>query len=75
MSQHCQELADRLSAYLDGELMGDDLASVLAHLEECPRCRHCLSTLRTTRDLLRKLPGPCLPDDAKDRLKACLKKK
>lgn len=37
---------DRLSAYLDGELIGDDVSRVERHLEDCPACRAELAGLR-----------------------------
>jgi len=73
MKEDCQQLIERVSAYLDGEVEGQDLAELLHHLEECRCCQHCLATLRATRELLRKMPAPQLPDDLKARLKACLK--
>ncbi|MDO8665299.1 MAG: anti-sigma factor [Gemmatimonadales bacterium] len=43
MSAH---LNQELSAYLDGELHGDELAVVEAHLAECEECRTTLESLR-----------------------------
>ncbi len=43
MSAH---LNQELSAYLDGELRGEELATVEAHLAECEECRATLESLR-----------------------------
>ena len=74
MSEHCRQLADKLSAYLDGELQEKDAKEVMKHLEECECCRHCVETLKLTRDTVRKMSKPEMPKDMKDRLKSCLRK-
>jgi len=74
MKEDCRELTEKLSAFLDGEAEGKDLDRILAHLEECRCCRHCLDTLRVTREALKKIKPPEMPADMKKRLKACLKK-
>ena len=73
MKGDCIKLADKISAHLDGELSGKELADLLRHLEECGCCRNCLDTLRQTRNMLERLPAPEMPADLKARLKACLK--
>lgn len=73
MKGECLELAEKISAHLDQELAGPDLAELLRHLEECGCCRHCLDTLRQTRRLLQHLPGPEMPPDLKAKIKACIK--
>ncbi len=72
MDQECRDLTDRLSAYLDGELAGDDLAEIIRHLEECGCCRECLNEIRAVRDALRKIKTPEMPPGLTDRLKTCL---
>ncbi|HUT52326.1 MAG TPA: zf-HC2 domain-containing protein [bacterium] len=73
MDKECQDLTDRLSAYLDGDLAGDDLEEIIKHLDECGCCRECLGELRQVRDALRKMKAPEVPAGLTDRLKACLK--
>jgi anti-sigma factor RsiW len=73
MKNECAELAERLSAFLDGEAPEADVAGLLQHLEKCHYCRSCLETLRATRALLQKMPSPEIPPEMKARLKACLK--
>lgn len=73
MKGDCIKLADKISAHLDQELHGEELADLLHHLEECGCCKHCLETMRQTRAMLKKLPGPEMPVDLKAKLRACLK--
>ncbi len=48
--------ADRLSAYLEGELDGPREAEVAAHLAGCPECASLFEAMRDTRDALASLP-------------------
>jgi anti-sigma factor RsiW len=74
MSDHCQELADKLSGYIDGEIDGEELDTMIKHLEECQCCQKCLETLQATRNMISKMERPEIPPDMKERLKSCLKK-
>lgn len=57
---------DRLSAYLDGELVAEDAARVERHLESCPSCRAELAGLRRVVRRLertrRSAPPPLLAE-------------
>ena len=55
MSEH---ITQWLSAYLDGELHGERLRQVEAHLEGCPDCQAGLQSLRGLSDLLKAAPAP-----------------
>lgn len=57
------EVAEELSAYLDGELEPDRAASVDAHLTSCEECSALLEELRATHDALASLGGLSAPDD------------
>jgi len=50
-------LGDRLSAYLDGELLTIEQQRVTKHLEHCPECRAELQELDRARTAVRSLPG------------------
>lgn len=59
-----------LSAYLDGELLPEDIQAVEAHLRTCAPCRTELEALRATRRLLGRLATPPLPPEFAARLAA-----
>lgn len=50
-------LGDRLSAYLDGELVTLEHRRVTRHIVECSECRHELQDLDRARIAVRSLPG------------------
>ena len=50
-------LGDRLSAYLDGELVTMERRRVTRHLVDCPDCRGELQELDRARIAVRSLPG------------------
>ncbi len=60
-------IADRferlLSAYLDGELLPEEMAEVRAHLAGCESCREELESLRATKQLVGHLAQAALPPD------------
>ncbi|HEV7503267.1 MAG TPA: zf-HC2 domain-containing protein, partial [Vicinamibacteria bacterium] len=53
--------AERLSAFLDGELSTADRAQVESHLRECPACAHELEELAAVDAFAREVPVPA-PD-------------
>jgi predicted anti-sigma-YlaC factor YlaD len=55
MSKHITEW---LNAYLDGELHGNRLQFVEAHLAECPVCQAELGSLESLSGLLQEVPAP-----------------
>ena len=57
----CDEAQEHLSAYLDRELTAELAAAVRAHLDACPDCRAVADGLRTTADLLGRLPVRSAP--------------
>lgn len=59
----CPEFAERLSAYLDGELGEDEREAMAAHLTACAACRVALAALARLGDLLRATPAPPLGED------------
>jgi anti-sigma factor RsiW len=48
----CRELEPLLTSYIDGEATSSARASVEAHLERCPRCRHRVAGERAAREVL-----------------------
>jgi anti-sigma factor RsiW len=49
---------DRMSDYLDGELVVGGLGRMDRHVGECAECRRLLAGLRRTLEALRGLPSP-----------------
>lgn len=68
----CQEVQDRFSAYLDGELPEDVAAAVRRHLEGCPRCRQEFASWQRLWELLAAGPEPEVPPDLSARILARL---
>jgi anti-sigma factor RsiW len=56
--KHPSEL---ISAYLDGELKGDELGTLVYHLAECGRCSSELQQIQQVRTAVRSLPMLELP--------------
>jgi len=52
---NCEELADRIVDYVDGELPADEAQIVARHLSECERCRQTAEALRRSLDLARAI--------------------
>ena len=50
------QITDRLSAYLDGELSDAERASIEAHLQTCADCRAVLTDLRSIVAAASRLP-------------------
>jgi anti-sigma factor RsiW len=49
----CEELADSIVDYVDGELPANEAEIVARHLSECPRCRQIASDLQRSLSLAR----------------------
>jgi anti-sigma factor RsiW len=67
----CQELAEFLMKYLEGELPEAQRASLDEHLDLCPPCLAYLETYRKTIELGRSIctdPSGAVPDDVPEEL-------
>lgn len=53
---NCEQVEERLSAYLDNMLAPDERRDVTIHLQACPRCMALLAELRQYDILLAQLP-------------------
>jgi anti-sigma factor RsiW len=58
MSKGCKSFAVDLSAYFDGELEGDSLRHMEAHLADCAGCRDTLKRFSKLRSALHALARP-----------------
>ena len=60
----CQQLVEKVSAYLDGELRDRDRVAVERHLAECDHCRGYVEQVRTLLQITADSAGAAeLPDD------------
>ena len=70
---HCPELLNFLSDYVDGALQDELCAEIDRHLEGCENCRIVVDTLRKTIYLYQATSAdPTLPGDVRQRLYHCL---
>lgn len=53
--------SELISAYLDGELIGDETSELLSHLATCGRCSADLEEMQGVRTAVRSLPVLELP--------------
>jgi anti-sigma factor RsiW len=58
MDNHCLEVQDNLSAWLDGELAPEVMTQVERHLEGCAGCRRELAQLEALEQALAGLSAP-----------------
>jgi len=52
---NCRHIINKLSAYLDGELTGEEMLTIRRHISECESCATELASVRKTKMLLSKL--------------------
>jgi anti-sigma factor RsiW len=66
----CHILAERLSAYLDGDLPTAACASIRRHAKSCRRCAALIDDLQKTAGLCRRAGTRPLPLSVRARAKA-----
>lgn len=66
---NCDEVRNRLSEYLDGELTPLERSELASHIERCPACASELDTIKRTVELVRSLPRLCAPPKLAPELK------
>lgn len=59
----CQDISERSSQYLDGELSPRQKLAFRFHLLLCRACGHYVDQLQTTRSALSIVVGPEIPAD------------
>ena len=69
----CQTVVELLTDYLEGALDPTTCARVEHHLSLCPPCATYLDQLRTTMELVGRLPEDTLPADALQELDAAFR--
>ena len=71
---NCKSVQNRLSAYIDRELGGDELLQIRAHVSACPVCRAEAESIRALKSLLGGVACPEPPDGLAERLTASVLK-
>ena len=66
---NCDEVRDRLSEYLDGELASVERSELVSHIERCRSCASELETIRRTVELVSSLPRLSAPPELAQEVK------
>jgi anti-sigma factor RsiW len=69
---NCKGVESRLSAYLDGELTGQEMLAVREHLSYCRECRQEETSLRGLKRMLCSLSAAEPPVGFEEKLAACV---
>ncbi len=67
-SQSCQDLKDKLSGFIDGELDDALCEEIQRHMEGCDNCRIMVDTLKKTITLYQSCSDDAVPPDVHARL-------
>ena len=65
----CREAEQRLQAYVDRALTGDEVVAIEAHLAVCPACARCYRLESHMRATIRKVCDEPCPEALKVRLR------
>lgn len=68
MNVTCQQVAELLYEYLEGQMPADQCKCFEQHLCDCPPCEVFLVTYRETIRVTKALPCEALPDELVARL-------
>jgi anti-sigma factor RsiW len=68
-SEHCAEMFEKLSEYIDGELDRLTCKALEKHIENCVACKICLATLKKTVRLCQGLPTDTVPENFSRKLR------
>lgn len=71
----CQRVVSMLSAYIDGEVHGQDANLVKQHLEQCASCAQELKVLQRTTEVLRAVPEVEPPASLMEQIEAATVKR
>lgn len=71
---HCMELFQYLSEYIDSELDAATRMKIEEHIQSCEPCQVCLKTLKQTVNLCNHLEQYQVPELFSQKLKAAINK-
>ncbi len=60
----CQWVVNKLSAYLDGELMKEENRDIRRHLFSCHSCEQEFNNIRALKEMMGKMDAPVFPGTA-----------
>ena len=67
--EQCLRLFEKLSEYIDQELDPAVCDMIERHMQDCEPCQACLSSLKQTISLCRKMQVAAMPNDFSRRLR------
>ena len=67
--QHCLEMFEKLSEYIDGELDHATCDEIEKHAKNCVACFSCMETLKRTVALCKKVEDQPIPREFSKKLK------
>ncbi len=67
--QHCLEMFEKLSEFIDGELDQVTCAEIKKHADNCVACFSCLETLKRTVALCKNVGDKPIPQEFSRKLK------
>ncbi len=73
--QHCLEMFEKLSEYIDGELDQVTCAEIKKHADNCVACFSCLETLKRTVALCKNVAVKPIPQKFSRKLKEIIANK
>jgi anti-sigma factor RsiW len=72
--ENCEELFEKISELIDGELDGPTGDQIMAHINACPHCRACFATFKKSVEVFRRLGRESAPPNLVADLKAFIHK-
>ncbi len=63
MTVSCEYVAERLSAYMDGECTPEEAEQIRAHLSDCAECEMLLASFKETSEWVAAASEVSIPDD------------
>lgn len=67
--EHCREMFEKLSEYIDGELDHATCAEIEKHANDCVACFACMETLKRTVALCKNVKEQPIPQEFSNKLK------
>lgn len=68
----CDDMAELLSAYGDGQLEPQTMLEVAVHVAECSRCRNELAEIERSKAFLAGIPAQEMPQPVSSRIQAAI---